>query len=363
MSDKVIIASAGSGKTTHLVRKALELHGEKVLITTYTDDNASEIKAKFYELNHSVPDHVTVLPWFTFLLQEGVRPYQGVVYKKRISNVFLVSNASAPYVAESNFKNHYLSDDDTVYSDKLAKLVCKINDLSNNAIITRLEKIYSHIFIDEVQDLAGYDLSVLELLFSSSINTLLVGDPRQATFATNNTQKNKQFKFSNIDDFFTKKQKTNTIEYDTTSLNTNHRCVQAICDFSNRLFPERSAALSDNNTFDAHTGIWYVRPDDVLSYLNEYAPMILRYDKKTRTPQSYPVLNFGKSKGRTFKRVLIYPTKKILQWIQNGAALEGTSRCKFYVALTRAQLSVAIVCEPQNNTLNIPVYQPSSEED
>ena len=79
MSNKVIIASAGSGKTTYLVRKAIELRDEKILITTYTDQNANEIKAKFHEINHCVPQNVTILPWFTFLLQDGVRPFQGVV--------------------------------------------------------------------------------------------------------------------------------------------------------------------------------------------------------------------------------------------------------------------------------------------
>ena len=358
MSNKVIIASAGSGKTTYLVRKAIELRDEKILITTYTDQNANEIKAKFHEINHCVPQNVTILPWFTFLLQDGVRPFQGVVYKKRISYINLVNGTSTPYVAETKFKKHYMSDDETIYSDKLSKLVCKINGLSKGSTMSRLEKIYSHIFIDEVQDLAGYDLNVLELLFASTINTILVGDPRQATFVTNNSLKNSQFKYSNIDDFFTQKQKENIIEYDNTTLNVNHRCVQSICDFANGLFPEYEASQSDNDVIDAHTGIWFVTPEDVTHYLQVYNPVILRHDKRTKTPQSYHALNFGKSKGRTFNRVLIFPTGPILSWIQKGKHMENTSRCKFYVALTRAKLSVAIVFDPKgNNTRQIPIYQ------
>src|SRR5574344_1488537 len=102
MNNKVLIASAGSGKTTHLVNKTLELKGEKILITTFTDDNANEIKNKFHEINHCIPPNVTILPWFTFLLQEGVRPYQGVIYKKRIAYMQLVNGGSSKFVAETD---------------------------------------------------------------------------------------------------------------------------------------------------------------------------------------------------------------------------------------------------------------------
>lgn len=357
MSNKVIIASAGSGKTTHLVREALAIHDRRVLITTFTDENTAEIKSKFHELNHCVPRNVTILPWFTFLLQDGVRPYQGVMFEKRISYIHLVSGSSAQYIPESNHLKHYLSDEETVYSDKLAKLTCKINELTNGAVISRIEKIYDYIFIDEIQDLAGYDLSIIDLLFRSKVNTLLVGDPRQATFVTNNSQKNKQFKYASIETFFASMQRKRMIDYDTTTLNVNHRCVQSICDFANELYPEYSSVQSDNNIENNHTGVLYVKPEDFSHYMQRYHPMILRHDIRTMIPESYPALNFGKSKGRTFDRVLIFPTRPVLDWIQKGKELTGTSKSKFYVALTRARFSVAIVCDKDtNNRRRIPFY-------
>ena len=39
MSSKLVIAGAGSGKTTWLIRQALQIKDEKVLITTFTDAN------------------------------------------------------------------------------------------------------------------------------------------------------------------------------------------------------------------------------------------------------------------------------------------------------------------------------------
>jgi superfamily I DNA/RNA helicase len=47
--------------------------------------------------------------------------------------------------------------------------VKECNEKSGGAVIHRLENIYNYIYIDEVQDLSGYDLDLIELLFRSKI--------------------------------------------------------------------------------------------------------------------------------------------------------------------------------------------------
>ena len=71
----LIIAAAGAGKTTFLIKKALEI-SENVLITTYTDANEQSIRDKFYEINGCIPSNVTIMPWFSLLIKHGIRPYQ-----------------------------------------------------------------------------------------------------------------------------------------------------------------------------------------------------------------------------------------------------------------------------------------------
>ena len=71
----LIIAAAGAGKTTFLVKKALEI-SENVLITTYTDANEQSIRDKFYEINGCIPSNVTIMPWFSLLIKHVIRPYQ-----------------------------------------------------------------------------------------------------------------------------------------------------------------------------------------------------------------------------------------------------------------------------------------------
>ena len=48
---KAIIAAAGSGKTTHIVRQALDNPDARILITTYTLENTEALKSTFRELN------------------------------------------------------------------------------------------------------------------------------------------------------------------------------------------------------------------------------------------------------------------------------------------------------------------------
>ena len=112
------------------------------------------------------------------------------------------------------------------------------------------------------------------------------------------------------------------------------------------------ATTSDNISEIEHKGVYFLRQTDVEEYLQKYSPIQLRQSKSTDTHPAYPTLNFGVSKGLSFDRVLIYPTKPILDWIIRGIELKPTSKCKLYVAITRARYSVAILYD-YNDNVNI----------
>ena len=83
--------------------------------------------------------------------------------------------------------------------------------------------------------------------------------------------------------------------------------------------------------------------------------MQLRCQRTRKVNPNYRVKNFGESKGATYERVLIYPTQKILDWILEGRNIDSfETKCKFYVAITRAQYSVAIVCKNNIRTDVLP---------
>jgi superfamily I DNA/RNA helicase len=341
-NNKLIIAAAGSGKTTHLVNEALKTQNGNVLITTFTDANEGEIRKKFAEKNKFIPANVTVQTWYSFLLQHGVKPYQNYFFEPDIRGINLISGQSAQGIKESDVPRHYFDKQPAIYTDKISKFSLKCNSASKGKVLDRLSRIYQHIFIDEVQDLAGYDLNLLKELFDSNINLLLVGDPRQGTYSTNNSSKNKKFRKGGIVYFF--EDDTINITKDDTSLATNYRSIAPICDLSNRLFPNHPKTSSGNERTTTHDGIFLVRPCDVYSYLAHYQPMQLRDSKKKSIENDNPIMNFGMSKGLAFDRVLIYPTDPITKWLKDNASdLAPTSRSKLYVAITRAQYSVAFV--------------------
>lgn len=347
--NKLIIAAAGAGKTTYLVRSALEKTGN-VLITTYTEANEKEIRKKFIEINGYIPKNITTQTWFSMLIQHGVKPYQDVLIDKKINGMILVNTQSAKYIPESNVDKHFFTRDYKIYSDKLAKFVVRANEKSDSAVINRLSKIYQDIFIDEVQDLAGYDLEVIKLLFQSDSNILLVGDPRQVTYLTHNERKYAKYKDGKIKEFIEEECSRLNVEIDDDTLNCTYRNNEIICNFSSALFPEYNTPSSKQNEEVEHKGIFFVKKSDVNSYLKKYSPLQLRDTRKTKVNDDFSVMNFGESKGLGFNRILIYPTKPILEWILTQKNLNPTSCSKFYVALTRAKYSVGIIYDYDNGT-------------
>ena len=50
-NNRLIVAAAGSGKTTFLVKEALKIKDKNVLMTTFTEANEAEIRKKIIEKN------------------------------------------------------------------------------------------------------------------------------------------------------------------------------------------------------------------------------------------------------------------------------------------------------------------------
>lgn len=361
MMNKLIIAAAGSGKTTYLVKESLKIKDEKVLITTFTVENEREIRAKFIKLNGFIPENVTIQTWFSFLLQHGVKPYQDVLVSGKVKGLQLVNSKSGlkyiskhgypVYFSEAEVRYYYFNSEMKIYSDKIAKFAFVINKKTNGLIIDRISRIYPHVFIDEVQDLAGYDLELIHLLMKTPSNIIMVGDPRQVTYHTHEEAKNNKYKEGQVEQFIYDKCKDVDVVIDKTSLKTTHRNCKAICTFANSIFPEYEPCDVVEKKSTGHDGVFFIKPADVDEYLKLYCPTQLRYSVATPVNPRYEVLNFGESKGITRDRVLIYPTKPMIKWINDHSSeLKFESRSKLYVAVTRAKYSVAIVYDYDNKT-------------
>ena len=62
----------------------------------------------------------------------------------------------------------------------------------------------------------------------------------------------------------------------------------------------------------------------------------------------FNAINIGVSKGRTFNRVLIFPTRPMLDYLKTEDISKAGDKSKLYVAITRAKYSVAFVVDDKN---------------
>jgi hypothetical protein len=107
-----------------------------------------------------------------------------------------------------------------------------------------------------------------------------------------------------------------------------------------------AATVSQGVPETDHDGVFSVLWAEVTGYVAAHRPPVLRDDREVDT-QGLPAMNFGAVKGRTFERVLIFPTKPIAEYVATRVPgnLKDGSRARLYVAATRACHSVAFVAD------------------
>lgn len=363
----VKLSAAGSGKTWDICNNALSIindaaHEKRVLITTYTNKGVETINKEIKEQNFGVlSERIIVRSWYRFLLHDLIRPYQTFITDINAIKSFDFSNLYG-YKSIKFFKKgekkRYLNLQGNVYANQASELAVYLNLESKGMVIERLEKIYSHIFIDEIQDMTGDDLNIIELLMDSAIVTVCVGDNKQATYKTHNTQKRKKHAGANIWTFFNYLESTGKAKFEYSLV--SKRFNQRICNFANFVFPNQNEISTCMKEKTEHDGVFLILRKDVPIYYNYFEPTVLKYDKNTST-EGYCSLNFGQCKGMTFNRVLIYPNDTFKDFIW-GKKLK--SPYKYYVAVTRPKYSIAIVLDefPDNPLYRTEIIKLGDEE-
>jgi hypothetical protein len=342
-SDKhlAIIAAAGSRKTEFVVNEALAHDGKRVLITTYTLNNLGCIKDRIYGKASRIPPHITITSWYGFLLNQWCRPYQRAVLglPGLIRGLDFASPRSR-FIRQSQAQPYYCNRAGDLYADWTADFAVKVNDATGGDVVHRLEAMYDEIYVDEVQDLVGYDLDVLDALLGSEIHIVMVGDPRQHTYATNQNMRNRKYRGAGLWYWFAERKHICELATKTVSYRSN----QAICDFADALFPHLPGTTSANAEITTPTGILMLKPAELGDYIATHSPAVLRHSVTSNT-LSFGGMNFGASKGSTFDHVVIFPTQPIKQYLntRDPGVLADEARSKLYVALTRARHSVAFV--------------------
>lgn len=355
------LAVAGSRKTQGIVEAcAAADKTEKILVLTYTTANQIELRNRISTYGGDHP-MVEVWGWFSFLLSHFVRPFLPLLYEGKGVRGFDFKSPPRSYTKVSDWKR-YFNQYDEVRKAHLPQLSLRINEVSAEAPIRRLTRMYDRIFIDEVQDLCGYDLEILKLLIQSQVPLEMVGDIRQAILATNEREaKNKQFMFINIWKWFKAEEQAGRISI--TQRCETWRCAPSIGSLADSLFTDSwgfDTTISKNHQVTGHDGIFLVKPGDVDAYVSAHAPLVLRHSSTSGKAFNHmKFINFGEAKGLSSERVLIYPTVAIERFVQSGGPFDGKQASRFYVAVTRAEQSVAIILDNAGNS-EWPFWTPSS---
>lgn len=289
---------------------------------------------------------VEVMGWFAFLLQHLVRPYLPLVHEGRRLAGLNFDGDPGRYAKGAD---RFLDKDNRAYKLHLAKLAYDVMSASNGGAIDRLEHIYDEIYIDEVQDLGGWDLEIVRVLLQAKPTITMVGDMRQALLSTNvRDPKNRQYRKEKIFAWFQLMEKKNLLEI--IQKPTTYRSNQVIATFSDSIFDSSlgyAPTISVSTDTHPHNGLFTVRESEVGEYAQGLGVLCLRHSRAVAKNLDLPFLTFGVAKGRTVDHVLIYPTEKALKFLAGDAQLEGGAACSLYIGVTRAKHSVAFITDIQ----------------
>nr|WP_274615921.1 AAA family ATPase [Nesterenkonia sp. YGD6] len=340
------MAVAGGRKTQTIVDDCRSHpEGRRILVIGYTTASQDELATRIRAAGVHGRD-VEVMGWFTFLLQHLVRPYLPLLYDgRRLAGL----NFDGDPGRYATGPGRFLDGDNRAYKLHLAKLAHDVSSASNGGAIDRLEHIYDDIYIDEVQDLGGWDLNLVESLLKSKLAVTMVGDMRQALLSTNiRDPKNRQYRREKIFAWFQlmEKRKLLTIVQEPTTYRSN----QNIATFSDSIFDPAlgyAPTISASTDSHPHVGLFTVKESDASDYAERYRALCLRHSKAVAGHLDLPFFTFGAAKGRTVDHVLIYPTAKVREFLRSGVPLDGLTACALYIGVTRAKHSVAFVTDAQ----------------
>lgn len=345
--NKVILAPAGGRKTQSIVEKCqLGDESQNRLIVTYTTTGQKVLQERIWQ-DKNIEGEIEILGWFSFLLKNFVYPYVNDLYPGQAVNGLHFVEGKDPTRFRKATKR-YFDDAGKVYSNRIGKLAYDIALASNGACINRLEGIFDEIYFDEVQDLGGNDLKILELLFESKIKIVAVGDVRQSVYSTSPVdRKYENYKGLHKIKWFREIESLGLCEIE--EITKTWRCNQDIVDFADSVLPkdlEFPETKSMNTEETGHDGIFLVSWKNLQTYINEFNPECYRHNIKSKILTGTEAINFGLCKGKTVPRVLIYPTGPMKDFLKSSKnALKDQSASIFYVAVTRAMHSVAIVVD------------------
>jgi len=323
---RLILAVAGSGKTSHIVDR-LDLD-KRTLVLAYTDNTFANLRQKISNRFGYLPENITLQTYFTFLNSFCYRPYlltamnsKGITFTHptvHSSRTPLTSNA------------RYLDSGRRVYHNRMARLLEVKGCIPE--VLQRLRRYYDAVYVDEAQDFGGHDFNLLLILCGAAVEILLAGDFYQHTYSTSADASVNKNLYADLG-MYKARIRAAGIHVDTALLVKSRRCSIDVCKFIRdhigieiESVAGRSSDVTVVNSQAEAERLHACRRTVKLFYERHYL-----YDCLSE--------NWGGSKGVDhFQDVCVVLNKTTWEAYQMGAFrnLSPLTRNKLYVACSRA---------------------------
>ena len=223
MGKCLILAVAGSGKTTHLINM-LNLE-QRFLLVTYTRNNYEHLTRSVIKKFGYFPNNINVLKYFQFLYTFCYKPFCGL--DKKANGICFEQPPEQTRYCPGTVA-FYRTKAGRLYHNRIAHF-CRAHCV--DGIKARLDKYYDFFLIDEVQDFAGHDYNLLLSILPERCETICVGDFFQHTYDTSLDGNVRTTLYKDLRPYIKEWRKAGVM-VDTDTLLRTHRCSPEICAFA-----------------------------------------------------------------------------------------------------------------------------------
>ena len=305
----LIIAGAGAGKTTELIRRIKKdvktLSTCKILaVITYTNAATNEIRERL-EREIVIPPNVFIGTIHSFLIQYIIKPYGHVL--DLVSSELIITQYDvnikarnpADYVRISNIQKH-LSKKGVLTYDNVTTISKKIleNDLVKDRFCNRIE----FLFVDEFQDSSKSQFEIFDRLRKGkNTKVTILGDPEQRIMSFQN--RNRKSKNSTHPIVSIQNKTIYTVE----KIYSNYRSSETIVKFLNN-FHTCIVQECSNNKINSKNNIIFISSTDLDEIINDFDDLCFDKNYCQNKPKNRFFLAF---ENKEFDKYNINPVSKI----------------------------------------------------
>ena len=341
MDKRVVLAVAGSGKTTSIINSLQT--DSRALIITYTVNNVENIKNRIIRKFGLIPNGIKIYGYFSFLYTFCYKPIlhvelnsKGLIWQK------------PPLRTKNTDRNHYFTRNNYIYANRLSKLII---NYSLAKTINRIEKYFDYLYVDEIQDFGGNEFNFLVELGKAKLNQLLVGDFYQHTFDTSRDGNTNAKLHEDYAKYIGRLRKSGHV-IDMSTLSASHRCSQTVC-----LFISDKLKISINSHRSDSTLIEFTNCEkDALRLFRDDEVVKLFYQSSNK--YSCYGDNWGAVKGLDdFSDVCVVLNNTTLKHYLDGTlhTLPSKTLNKLYVACSRTKNNLYFI--PEKNVRKFKDFQ------